>query len=96
VTIELFEIKTARKHRDRGYGTSALGLLCLLADRHGVTLVADVCPADDFGLGLGDLMEWYGKQSFVGDDEDDCAPWLTRSPQNISMQRAGVESIIVR
>jgi hypothetical protein len=80
--IELLLIKTARKYRDQGCGSLALRLLCILADRHRVTLIADACPADDCGLGLGDLMEWYGKESFFKDDnDDDCASWLTRVPE---------------
>lgn len=80
--VEILLIKTARTYRDLGYGSSALHLLCLLADRHKVALIADVCPADDFGLGLGDLMEWYSKQSFTKDDEEDeCDSWLTRLPK---------------
>lgn len=82
--IELVLIRTARTFRDQGYGSWTLRLLCLLADKYGVTLIADVCPADDHGLGFGELMDWYREHSFVEDDEEDDDSWMTRIPKAIA------------
>jgi hypothetical protein len=73
--VRLKEITSAEKNK--GDGSRALRLICRLADRHNVTIMATVEPLGKDGLSKAELHSWYRRAGFVRVLADD----IERAPQ---------------
>jgi hypothetical protein len=81
-TVELFYIFVPEDNREQGAGSEALSWLCEIADKHRVSIAADVNPADD-NVEFGRLVEWYERFGFIRQsDEEDMGSddWYLRKP----------------
>lgn len=63
--------------KGKGNGSRALRLICELADRHNVTIMATVEPLHTDGLSKADLHRWYRRAGFVRILADD----IERAPK---------------